>query len=76
MNENKQIPQEGLKIKYNVYKIEDSTPVYDCFVLRPTKDKAALYALTAYANWTKNKELAADIEKWVQSIEEKELWEE
>lgn len=55
----------GLKVKYNVTKTKDGTPVYDCFVLRPDKDPAAVEALRAYAQATPNRALAADIQAWV-----------
>lgn len=41
--------QEGLKVKYNVFKVEDGGIVNNCFVLRPDKDPAAVDALRAYA---------------------------
>lgn len=59
---------EGLKLKYNVFKVSDGSPVYDCFVLRPDRDKAALAALQRYAEVTENKELARDILKWIRDI--------
>jgi hypothetical protein len=36
---------DGLKVKYNVYKVSDGSKVLDCFVLRPQKDNAARIAL-------------------------------
>jgi hypothetical protein len=56
---------EGLKIKYDVFKVSDGSPVYDCFVLRPDKDPAALEALKVYASVTNNKTLAKDIYRWI-----------
>lgn len=56
---------EGITVKYNVIKVEDGTPVFDCFVLRPDKDNAAVVALRAYARASDNPQLAADIFKWV-----------
>ena len=61
--------KNGLKLKYNVTKIDTGEPVGDCFVLRPTKDPAALQALIAYAIFTENKDLAQDISDWVREIE-------
>lgn len=55
----------GLYGKYTVYKNKDGSLVTDCFVLRPTKDPAAVAALRAYAATTDNAELAADIINWV-----------
>lgn len=60
---------EGLKLKYNVTKVEDGTPVYDCFVLRPQKDPAARAALRTYAETTNNDELRKDIHGWINDIE-------
>lgn len=68
--------QEGLKLKYNVYKIEDGSVVNDCFVLRPQKDKAARAALLEYAKSTDNPALAEDIRKWIDSIRKEEQVEE
>lgn len=59
----------GLKFKYNVTRVEDGSPVYDCFVLRPDKDPAACAALKAYADATTNNELCEDIREWVAEIE-------
>jgi hypothetical protein len=59
-----ELDYEGLKGKYNVYKARNNEPVYDCFVLRPKKDPAAVAALTAYAKATDNKQLAEDILNW------------
>lgn len=59
----------GLKLKYNVTKVKDGSPVYDCFVLRPDKDPAARAALRAYADATTNDELRNDIREWVDEIE-------
>ena len=55
----------GLYGKYTVYKNKDSSLVTECFVLRPTKDPAAVAALRAYAAATDNAELASDIINWV-----------
>lgn len=60
MRKGEMIMGEGLKIKYNVTKIEDGSVVNDCFVLRPNKDPAAVEALRAYAKATPNKALAED----------------
>lgn len=55
----------GLKVKYNVYKTKDGALVNNCFVLRPDKDPAAVVALQAYAGATGNRELAHDLLAWV-----------
>ena len=55
----------GLYGKYTVYKNKDGSLVTDCFVLRPTKDPAAVATLMAYAAATDNAELSADIINWV-----------
>lgn len=60
---------KGLYVKYNVTKIETGETVYDCFVLRPDRDPAAVVALVAYADTTTNLQLAADIRGWLASIE-------
>lgn len=59
---------KGLKVKYNVYKVENNELVKDCFVLRPQKDLAARKALNMYAINTKNKALKQDILKWLKDI--------
>lgn len=56
---------DGLKVKYRVYKARNNEPVEGCFVLRPDKDSAALYALIAYAGHCKNETLSHDILQWV-----------
>lgn len=60
---------EGLKIKYNVFKVEDGSEVNGCFVLRPDKDPAAVKALRAYALATENDKLAREINSWLDLIE-------
>ncbi len=55
----------GLYVKYNVVKADTGETVYDCFVLRPDRDPAAVNALRAYADATQNKALASDIIKWI-----------
>lgn len=65
------LPQEntdGLKRKYIVLKSDTGELVDDCFVLRPDKDTAAIYALNAYANSTGNRELAKDIKAWISDL--------
>lgn len=59
---------EGLKIKYDVYKVEDGSLVKNCFVLRPDKDPYAVYALIEYASKTDNKELSDDIREWLDRL--------
>ena len=55
----------GLTRKYIVRKSDTGGEVEGCFVLRPDKDHAAVVALRAYAEATKNKILANDIISWV-----------
>lgn len=57
--------KDGLKVKYDVYKIDDGKMVNNCFVLRPDKDPAAIVALYAYAATTTNINLADDIYNWI-----------
>lgn len=64
-----QSKEPGLYIKYNVFKVEDGTPVYNCFVLRPDKDPAARAALRAYAEAAENEALRNDIREWLKSFE-------
>jgi hypothetical protein len=60
---------EGLKVKYNVTKVEDGSVINNCFVLRPDKDKFAKEALLKYAEVTDNKLLTLDILNWLDTIE-------
>lgn len=60
---------DGLKIKYNVFKVDTNETVYNCFVLRPSKDKAAIEALKRYAEVTENKQLSEDIMVWIKFME-------
>lgn len=60
--------KDGLHVKYDVYKVDDGTPVSNCFVLRPSKDKAAIEALKRYAEVTDNKRLGKDILAWVEFL--------
>ncbi len=62
--------RDGLKIKYNVFKVENGEPVFDCFVLRPDRDPAARAALRAYAAATQNADLAADLLAWAERLEQ------
>lgn len=58
--------ERGLYPKYEVIKTETGEPIPDdFFILRPTRDPAAMVALAAYAVTTDNKTLAADIKQWV-----------
>ncbi len=61
----KQNSQTGLRVKYDVKKVETGETVNNCFVLRPDKDPAAVVALRTYARVTPNKALADDIITWV-----------
>jgi len=63
---------DGLYTKYNVIKADTGEPVNDCFVLRPDRDPASVSALRTYAKTTENKELAANIIKWV-GVPEKQV---
>ena len=58
----------GLYSKYNVTKANGDPLDGDCFVLRPDRDPAAWYALSAYAAYTPNYELARDIRTWLKGI--------
>lgn len=62
--------EAGLYGKYNVFDAADGRIVDGCFVLRPEKDKAAAYALMAYAEKTENKRLSKDLYGWLQEIGE------
>lgn len=66
---------DGLKIKYNVYKIEDGSVVNNCLVLRPDKDPAAWKALITYANATSNLDLKCDLYEWLMQIKPDEVGE-
>lgn len=58
----------GLYSKYRVTKA-DGTPLDgDCFVLRPDRDPAARAALAAYAASTENRQLASDINVWINRL--------
>lgn len=59
---------DGLKVKYNVYKVSDNSIVDECFVLRPDRGPAAKAALLAYADATDNVALADDIRRWMDTI--------
>lgn len=72
-NEQERDKQEGLKIKYNVTKVSDGSPVYDCFVLRPDRDPAAIAAIYAYAEATPNKTLAEDLRRWMEELKERRV---
>ncbi len=61
-------PYDGLKVKYRVYKARNGEPVENCFVLRPDKDMAARMAIRRYAECTENRQLAADLEMWVDEM--------
>ena len=58
---------KGLYKKFVVLK--NGKLIEDCFVLRPTKDNAALQALKMYAEYTDDEELKEDLEIWIQEIE-------
>ncbi len=59
--------EEGLKIKYNVFKADTGEQIFNCFVLRPDKDPAAVEAIRTYAAATGNANLASDLLRWVGS---------
>ena len=56
---------EGLYPKYTVINNQTGLEVYDCFILKPTKDKAARLALLYYAEICGNEQLANDIKLWL-----------
>lgn len=60
---------DGLKTEYDVHKIDTGEKIYDCFVLRPDRDKAARAALLAYAYATPNAKLERDIREWLRNID-------
>ena len=62
--------REGL---YGKYEVLDSGgyEVTDCFVLRPERDATALAALMHYAALTPNSALAADLDEWIERIQQK-----
>lgn len=60
---------EGLYPKYIVTKADTGEPVDSCFVLRPSKDPAAIKALECYAKYTSNRKLAYDITAWLAGSE-------
>lgn len=62
---------KGLYSKYKVFKASTGEQVKEkCFVLIPSKDKAARHALLSYAAFTDDKQLGEDIEAWVYSLKE------
>lgn len=62
--------EKGIYGKYTVIKNETGKPIDGpAFVLRPDRDPAAVVALTAYAKVTDNKQLAADILRWIKPDE-------
>lgn len=67
------IQLEGLKVKYDVYKVSDGSKVNDCFVLRPQKDFAARIALRVYALYCGNSQLKEDIYKWLRGLPKLEV---
>ena len=56
---------KGLKRKFLVFKSDTGEQIESCFVLRPDKDPVAVEALRTYARATNNKELSADIYRWI-----------
>ncbi|MUG24751.1 hypothetical protein GNQ08_20495 [Paenibacillus macerans] len=64
--------RKGLYNKYMVFKVEDSSEVDECFVLRPDRDPAARVALMEYAEATDDIELATDITSWLTIIAKRE----
>jgi hypothetical protein len=72
MREERTMENKGLYAKYDVRKVETGEEVYNCFVLRPDKDPAAVYALVEYARNTDNQELKRDIANWLKAITGKE----
>jgi hypothetical protein len=60
----------GLYNKYYVCKVSGE-PLENCFVLRPDRDKYALYALRFYANIVKDVKpiLSMDLLEWIKEFE-------
>lgn len=62
-------PRNGLYRKFVVLKADTGEEIRDrFFVLRPEKDPAAVAALLAYSDATKNIALSADIFWWVEKL--------
>lgn len=57
--------EKGLYAKYEIRKKDTGELVEGCFVLRPDRDIAALRALETYAETTENRELAFQINLWL-----------
>jgi hypothetical protein len=66
------VKEFGLYNKYTVTNNATGEDVSECFVLRPDRDIAALYALGEYAAhcWD-DEDLQDDLRKWVASLWEK-----
>lgn len=64
--------QRGFYQKYYVAKLEGEGQVEACltdvFVLRPSRDPAALRALQKYVHCTRNRVLARDLQDWIDAI--------
>lgn len=61
--------ERGLYNKYRVVETETHIGVEGHFVLRPARDPTALAALIHYAALTPNKELAADLQDWIERMQ-------
>ena len=63
-------PRDGLYRKFVVLKADTGEEIQDrFFVLRPERDPAAVAALLAYSDATKNIALSADILGWVRKLQ-------
>jgi hypothetical protein len=72
MREERTMENKGLYVKYEVRKKENGELVDGCFVLRPDKDPAAVYALVEYVRYTENLELKRDVANWLKAVKGKE----
>ena len=61
--------ESGLYDKYQVRQVHGGQRIEGFFVLRPNRDPTALAALIHYAALTPNKQLAADLEEWIERIQ-------
>ncbi len=61
----------GLYRKYRIINKDNGRTVNDeSFVLRPERDPIARTALLAYALATPNRKLAADLDRWMEKLDE------
>lgn len=73
MDSTKDTPDQkrGLYHKYNVTKAESGELVQNCIVLRPDRDRAALWALWDYASYITPEypQFAHELGEWLVSME-------